>query len=215
MLVEVWSDILCPWCYLGKRRLETALARFEHRDAVEVVWRSFELRADEPTVPGRSLLDVMAGYGMDRDATLAKFAHIGQLGAAEGLTIRLRTAWPVNTFDAHRLTHWAATHGLRSELKERLFRAYHEENRVLSEHDTLAELAGEVGLDVDQAREVLAGAAYGEDVRADERRAQEVGVSAVPTFLVDGRRVRSGALTSDALLSLLKASWAERETQPA
>ncbi|MCP2261981.1 putative dithiol-disulfide isomerase, DsbA family [Streptoalloteichus tenebrarius] len=211
MLVEIWSDVLCPWCYLGKRRFEAALARFEHRDAVDVVWRSFELRADEPTVPGRSLLDVMAGYGLDREAALERFEHIRQLGEAEGLTLNLTTARPVNTFDAHRLTHWAAAHGLRGELKERLFRAYHTENLNVADHDVLAGLAGEVGLDADQAREVLAGDAFGEDVRADERRAREVGVGAVPTFLVDGRRTTAGAMSADVLLNLLETAWSERQ----
>jgi predicted DsbA family dithiol-disulfide isomerase len=208
MTVEIWSDIVCPWCYIGKRRFETALARFAHRDEVTVVWRSFELDPQAPRRHQGTLDDLLARKtGATPAQAAAMNARVTALAAADGLEYHLDRAQPGNTFDAHRLLHLAADRGLLAVAKERLLCAYFTDGVPIGDPDHLAQIVGEVGLDVDETRAVLAGDTYADDVRADERRAATVGIRGVPFVLVDERYGVSGAQSPDVFLQTLEQAW--------
>jgi predicted DsbA family dithiol-disulfide isomerase len=209
--VEIWSDIACPWCYIGKRRFEAALEQFEHRDDIHVIWRSFELDAGAPHGRTGDRAERLAQkYGMTVEQAREAEQQLTGVAAGEGLPFRFDIARSGSTFDAHRLVHLAETHGLQDEMKERLLGAYFTEGELMSDHDTLVRLAAEVGLDERQARELLAGDRYADEVRADERTAGELGISAVPTFVVDRKLGATGAQPPEALLDLLRQGWARR-----
>ncbi|HTA34515.1 MAG TPA: DsbA family oxidoreductase [Solirubrobacteraceae bacterium] len=211
MEVEIWSDVACPWCYIGKRRFEAALAEFEHRDEVRVRWRSFELDTEAPSEREGDRAEHLARkYGMTLEQARAAEQQLTDVAAGEGLEFRFDIARSGNTFDAHRVVHLAESHELQDAIKERLLRAYFTEGQLLSDHDTLVRLAGEVGLDEDEVRELLAGDRYAQEVRDDERTAGELGISAVPTFVLDRRLGAAGAQPPDALLELLRQGWAKR-----
>jgi predicted DsbA family dithiol-disulfide isomerase len=208
--VEIWSDIACPWCYIGKRRFEAALGQFEHRDDVDVTWRSFEL---DPAAPRERTGDraerLAEKYGMTVEQAREAEQRLTGVAASEGLAFRFDIARSGTTFDGHRLVHLAETHGLQDKMKERLLRAYFTEGELMSDQDTLVRLAAEVGLDEQEVRELLVGDSYTDEVRADERTAGELGIRAVPTFVVDRKLGASGAQPPEALLDLLRRGWAK------
>jgi predicted DsbA family dithiol-disulfide isomerase len=210
MKVEIWSDIACPWCYVGKRRFESALGQFEHRDDVEVVWRSFELDPDAPRAHGVPQDELLASkYGMPLERARAMNARMTDEAKKEGLDFHLDRVKVGNTFDAHRLVHLAAESGRADAMKERLMKAYFTDGEAIAEPETLARLAAEIGLDPAKARQVLAGDAYAADVRADESRARAFGISGVPFFAIDERYGVSGAQTPEVLLGALRQAHAE------
>jgi len=211
MDVEIWSDIACPWCYIGKRRFEAALAEFEHRDDVHVTWRSFELDPEAPRERVGDRAERLAQkYGMTVEQARAAEQRLTGVAAGEGLGFRFDIARSGNTFDAHRVVHLAEGHELQDAMKERLLRAYFIEGELMADHDTLVRLAVEVGLDEQEVGELLAGDRYAEEVRDDEQTATELGISAVPTFVIDRRLGVSGAQPPDALLEFLREGWAKR-----
>ncbi len=211
MDVEIWSDIACPWCYVGKRRFEAALAQFEHAEDVRVTWRSFELDPSAPPERHGDRAERLAQkYGMTVEQARQIEHNLVQTAAGEGLDFRFDIARSGSTFDAHRVVHLAGQHDLQDEMKERLLGAYFSEGKLVSDHDTLVALAVEVGLPENDVREVLAGARYAEQVRNDERTATQLGISAVPTFVVDRALGASGAHPPAALLELLRHGWANR-----
>lgn len=208
MDVEIWSDIACPWCYVGKRRFEAALAQFEHRDDVNVTWRSFELDPEAPAAREGDMAEMLASkYGMPVQEARARQAELAQTAAGDGLEMRFDIARAANTFDAHRLVHLARAHGRQDEMKERLQRAYFTEGQLISDHDTLVRLGEEVGLPADEIRTALAGDAYAREVRDDEQTAAALGIRGVPMFVVDRALGASGAYPPDALLELLRRGW--------
>jgi predicted DsbA family dithiol-disulfide isomerase len=208
MLVEIWSDVVCPWCYVGKRNLEAALGEFDHADRVTVAWRSYEL---DPTTPARvelSMDEVLERkYGMTAEQASVANRQMTDLAAKVGLEYHLDRVQIGNTFDAHRLIHLAAHEGKAGELKERLLGAYFTEGRAISDPVTLAELAGEVGLDPVRVADLLGGDEFGTEVRADEARALELGSTGVPFFVFDERLLVPGAQPPDVLLRLLNRAW--------
>jgi predicted DsbA family dithiol-disulfide isomerase len=208
--VEIWSDVVCPWCAIGKRRFETALERFPHRDAVTVRWRSFEL---DPSAPreheGDPAARLAAKYGVGVDEARAMNARVTAAAAEEGWEFHLETARGGNTVDAHRLLHLAAERSVQDAVKERFLRGYFVEGERIGDADTLVRLAAEAGLDAHEARGVLASDRYRDAVRADEEQAQAYGISGVPFFVVDARYGVSGAQPADALLQVLETAWAE------
>jgi predicted DsbA family dithiol-disulfide isomerase len=211
--VEIWSDVVCPWCSIGKRRFESALARFEHRDEVDVVWRSFELDPNAPRVREGDYADRLARkYGMTREQAVEMHQRITATAAEAGLTFRFDQARAGNTFDAHRLLHLAAKLGVQGPVKERLMRAYFSEGEAIGDPDTLARLVEEVGIPADQAWSVLEGDAFAAEVRAEEREAAELGINGVPFFVFDRRYGVSGAQPADLLLQALEQAW--REAHP-
>jgi predicted DsbA family dithiol-disulfide isomerase len=210
MDVEIWSDVVCPWCYVGKRQFEEALVRFDHADEVSVSWRSFELDPSSPPEVGMSMDRILERkYGMSAEQAQAANRQMTSLAASVGLDYHLDQVRAGNTFDAHRLIHLAATHGLGGAMKERLLAAYFTEGRSVGDHDTLLELATEVGLDQTEVGEVLAGQAFASDVRADEARATALGATGVPFFVIDETYGVAGAQGADALLGALDRAWAE------
>jgi predicted DsbA family dithiol-disulfide isomerase len=209
--VEIWSDIACPWCYVGKRRFEAALAGFEHHDDVGVTWRSFEL---DPSAPrereGEPAARLAEKYGMTLEQAQASQRQLTEVAAGEGLDFRFDIARSGLTFDGHRIIHLAAEHDLQGEMKERLLRAYFTEGELVGDHDTLVRLATEVGLPEDEARATVSSDRFADAVRDDELTAQRLGISAVPTFVVDRALGASGAHPPEQLLELLRQGWANR-----
>jgi predicted DsbA family dithiol-disulfide isomerase len=203
--VEIWSDVVCPWCYIGKRRFEQALARFESAAEVEVVWRSFELDPDAPRAPQGSATEQLARkYGMSPEQARAALGRVSEAAAGEGLSYRLAESRRGNSFDAHRLLHLARARGRQDELKERLLRATFCERAAIGEPDVLEGLAVEAGLEQAEVAETLAGGRFGDEVRADERAARLLGIAAVPFFVIDERYGVEGAQPAEVILGALR-----------
>jgi predicted DsbA family dithiol-disulfide isomerase len=213
MKVEIWSDVVCPWCYIGKRRFESALAQFAHRDEVDLLWRSFELdpgAGPAPEQPGSYAERLARKYGAGLDGAQAMIDTMTATAAGEGLDFRFDLARPGNTFDAHRLLHLARERGVQDAVKERLDRATFTEGLRVSDRDALVEVVSEAGLDADEAREVLASGRYGDAVRGDEAQAQAYGITGVPFFVVDGKYGVSGAQPAELIRQALDTAWAQR-----
>ena len=211
MNVEIWSDIACPWCAVGKRRFERALADFEHADDVTVTFRSFELDPDAPAAREGSTAENLAKkYGTSLEQALAMNQRMTETAAGDGLEFRFDLARGGNTFDAHRLLHLAAAYGRQPELKERLMRGYLGEGELMSDHAALARLAAEAGLPEDEVRDTLATDRYAAEVREDEATARGLGISAVPFFVVDRAFGAAGAQSPEVLGELLQRAWEAR-----
>jgi predicted DsbA family dithiol-disulfide isomerase len=210
--VDIWSDIACPWCYVGKRHLEQALERFENSDHVEIVWRAFELDPSAPRIrdTSQSYAERLATkYGTQPPQAQAMIDRMVDTAARDGLELRFDRIRPGNTFDAHRLLHLAHDHGKQDALKERLMRAYLTEGQAIGDRDVLVAAARDVGLDEQDARAVLEGDRYAAEVRRDEAVARQIGITGVPFFVVDGRLGISGAQPADVLLGALERAWAD------
>lgn len=202
MRVEIYADVLCPWCFIGKRRIAAASAQLTDRGRVEIVWRSYELSPNEGRIPGPTAAEAMRGWWADQAP--AKVAHIRALGAEEGLELNLHLARPVNTFDAHRLSHLGGDCGRADEVMEHLLRAYHTEARNVADPHVLERVGVEAGLDTSEVSELLAGDAYAKAVRADEHRATKQGVTGVPAVVIDGGPPVSGVRPIAELRKLLE-----------
>ena len=210
MKVDIYSDVVCPWCAIGKARFESALSRFAERDEVEVRYRSFELDPSAPSTSDRDLATHLAEkYGMSIDKARESQRRLTELAALDGLEFHFDRARRANTFDAHRMLHFAHEVGLEVALKARLFDAYFSEGEAIADRDTLVRLGSEVGLDPAKSAEVLDSGRYGDEVRADEQRARDLGISGVPFFVIDDRYGISGAQSADFFLSALDAAWRE------
>jgi predicted DsbA family dithiol-disulfide isomerase len=222
--VEIWSDVACPWCYIGKRRFEAALERFPQRDQVEVEWKAFELdpgaRADGADANGKG--DGAHGgsahyadrlgrkYGTSRAGAQQMLDTMTGAAATEGLDFHFEKAPAINTFDAHRVIHFALGKGVQDAVKERLLLAYFTEGEQVTDHEVLVRLAAEAGLDAADVREVLVSGRYADDVRTDEAEAAALGISGVPFFVVDRKYGVSGAQPAELLLEVLTRAWSER-----
>jgi predicted DsbA family dithiol-disulfide isomerase len=211
MNVEIWSDLVCPFCYIGKRNFEAALERFEHRDEVDVRWRSFQLDPDAPREPEGDLHDHLAAkYGGGRDRAIEMNARVTEAAAAVGLRFDLDNARRGNTLDAHRVVHLAREAGLEDAAEERLFAAYFTESEPIADRETLARLGGSIGLDPEAVRAMLAGEAFVQAVLAEMRDGMQLGINAVPCFVFDRRFGVSGAQPPELLLQALERAWDER-----
>jgi predicted DsbA family dithiol-disulfide isomerase len=213
MQVEIWSDPVCPWCYLGKRRFERALESFDHRDKVTVVYRSFELDPSAPPGATSPTVERLAGkYGMTAGQADDAQRQMEQRAAQDGLEFRMDSLRSGNTRDAHRLLHLAKAHGVQAELAERLHRAYFTEQASIFDHSSLTELAVQAGLDRDDVIRVLGSQEYGDAVDTDEAMAQALGVNGVPLFVIDRRYGISGAQPPEVITGVLDRAWAEAQT---
>jgi predicted DsbA family dithiol-disulfide isomerase len=214
MQVEIWSDVVCPWCYLGKRRFEQALSEFEHGDDVQVVYRAFELDpsapADETTPTIKRLADK---YGMTPEQASQAQREMEQRAAGDGLTFRMGSLRSGNTRDAHRLIQLAKDRGRQAELVERLHRAYFTDEDSVFDHKALTRLAVEAGLDRDDVADVLASDAYTDHVDTDEAMARAIGATGVPLFVIDRKYGISGAQPAGLIAEVLERAW--REAEPA
>jgi predicted DsbA family dithiol-disulfide isomerase len=208
VLVEIWSDVVCPWCYIGKRRFEEAASRFEHADDLEVVWRSFELDPHAPPErTGDAVAHLARKYGVTREKAQAMEDSVTRTAAKVGLEYHLDRARRGNTFDAHRLLHLAGDRGVQGELKERLLAAYFTDGEPIGDRATLARLAIEAGLDAVEVHDVLEGDAYSEAVRRDERLATGLGATGVPFFVFGRAAAVGGAHSPEILLEALGHAW--------
>jgi len=208
MNVEIWSDIVCPWCYIGKRRFERAVASFGHPDEVEVTYRSFELDPGAPAQRTGTHAEHLAGkYGMTIAQAEQANEQMTERAAADGLDFRFDIIRGGNTFDAHRLLHLAGEHSLQPELKERLMRATFTDGLPISDKPTLVRLGTEVGLPATEVQAVVDGDAYADAVRADEQQAARYGITGVPFFVADGKYAVSGAQPPEVLLQLLQRAY--------
>ncbi|MFA9446634.1 DsbA family oxidoreductase [Egicoccus sp. AB-alg6-2] len=212
MQVEIWSDIACPWCAVGKRRFAAALSDFTHADEVRVRWRSFELDPDAPAVLEGDYVDRLAHkYGTTATAAQSMIDRMRQTAAEDGWDFRFDRIRPGNTFDAHRLLHLAADHGLQDQLSEALFSAYLEAGVGIGRAAELREVAVAAGLPAAEVDDVLRGRRYAAEVRADEQQARAFGISGVPFFVIDRRFGVSGAQPATLLRQALEQGWDERQ----
>lgn len=211
MRIEIWADVVCPWCYIGKRRLEQALATFEHRDEVEVVYRSFELDPFAPEVATESTVQVLARkWGTDEAGARQAMAQGDAVGEAEGLTFRHHDAPHARTLTAHRLLHLAKQQGVQHDLLEELLAAYFTRGESLGDHAVLRRAAATTGLPADRVEEVLASSELRDAVLEDVAQARAYGASGVPFYVLDGRFGISGAQPTEVFSQALEQAWAAR-----
>ena len=211
MRIDLWSDLVCPWCAIGKAHLDQALLAFEHADEVTVLWRSFELDPGAPAVRDGTYSSQLASrYGTSPRGGSAMVGRISAAAERAGVQARFDLVRPANTFDAHRLLHLAKERGVQDRLASRLTRAYLAEGELLSDHATLQRLAGEAGLDEGVVGVVLSSGAYSEHVRADEAEAARREISAIPTLLIDERHVIPGAQSPESMLATLRRAWSRQ-----
>jgi predicted DsbA family dithiol-disulfide isomerase len=213
MQVEIWSDVVCPWCYLGKRRFERALESFPHREEVDVVYRSFELDPSAPTEASVPTVQMLASkYGMTvSDAEQAQ-RQMEERAAADGLSFRMGELRSGSTKDAHRLIQLAKADGKQEVLVERLHRAYFCEQDSIFDHDSLTRLATEAGLDKNAITQVLTSDDYADAVEADEMTARQLGATGVPFFVIDRRYGVAGAQPVTTLSEALTRAWADEHS---
>jgi predicted DsbA family dithiol-disulfide isomerase len=210
-------DVVCPWCLVGKRRLEAALAQFEHRDEVELVQRSFELQPDAPAVREGSMVDYLANrYGISREEARRNHDNLAALGKTVGIDFRFDLTRGGNSFDAHRLIHYGRSLSpeLGDAVLERLLTGYHSEGMPVGDREALTRAAVAAGLDGDAVRELLASDRFAAEVRADEQRGQAIGINGVPFLVLDERYGVSGAQPQELFLEALRKTW-ESEATPA
>jgi predicted DsbA family dithiol-disulfide isomerase len=213
--IDIWADLVCPYCYLGKARFEAALADFPHRDEVEVAWHSFELdRQAEPVVEG-SLADLLAEkYGLTHDEAVARQESLAEQARELGLDFDWRAARRGNTFDAHRVLHLAAESGQADAVLDRLMRGYFAEGEAIGDRGTLVRLATEVGLDADSVRAMLESDDYGNHVRSDQATAAMIGIQGVPYVVLDRKYGVSGAQPVPVFAQAVQQAWDTRHERP-
>ena len=210
MQIEIWSDIICPWCYIGKRRFETALADFARKEKVQVIWRSFELDPNSPPQLPGTLEEMLAQkYGVSPQEAAAMNARVTEVAKEAGLEYRLADARPGNTFDAHRLLHFAGSNQLGDGATECLMHAYFSESLPVGDRAALARLAPKFGIAENEALNMLKSDAYSSEVRADEARAANFGITAVPFFVFDEKSGISGAQPVEVFSAALQQAWVE------
>jgi len=210
MKVEIWSDIMCPFCYIGKRKFESALAQFEHKDDVDIVWKSFQLNPDMKTEAGKNINQYLAeikGWSVEQAKEMND--RVTEMAKQVGLEYDLNKAVVANSFNAHRLIQFAKNTGKGDAAEERLFKAYFTEGKNVDDLDVLSQLAGEIGLNITEVDEVLKSAAFSDEVQQDVYEAQQVGVRGVPFFVLGNKYAVSGAQESATFLQALKTTWDE------
>lgn len=216
IVIDVWSDVMCPFCYLGDTHLAKALERFPHRDKVEVRYHSFLLMPDLPVDTKISLNELLVSQrGFPREQAEAANAQFAERGTAVGLDYRMDDAIATNTRAAHRLSHFAATQGSQHEMVIRLFKAYFTDGLYLGDYQVLAGLAEEIGLNRADALAALESGAFEEELNADLQQAQQLGITGVPFFVFGGKYAVSGAQPVEGLLQALETTWGELAGQPA
>ncbi|WP_404457431.1 DsbA family protein [Oceanobacillus kapialis] len=216
MQIEVWSDFVCPFCYIGKRRLEKALEAFPHKENINVIYKSFELDPNAEINPEKSIHELLAGkYNMTVERAMRMHEDMGKQAKQVGLTYNFDEMKHTNSFDAHRVAKYATEKGKGKEMTERLLYAYFTESKLISDHATLIELASEMGLDEDEVTALLKVDDYALHVRADEERARQIGVEGVPFFVFNEKYAVTGAQPVEAFTEVLETVWKEEQEKPA
>lgn len=213
MIVEIWSDVVCPFCYMGKRKFEIALEQFQQRDEVQVIWHSFQLDPAAKRIPGKDIHDYLAAkYGRDREWAKERNDEVAAKAKEVGLEYNFDKAIPVNTFDAHRLIHLAVAHGLQGKAEERVFAAYFTEGKDIGDFTTLVSLGVEIGLDPEEVQTMLASTDYADSVKSDIEEAESLGINGVPFFVFDRKYAVSGAQPSHLFLETLHQVWEDERS---
>ncbi len=212
--IQIWSDIMCPFCYIGKRRLENAIDQFGHQDAIEIEWKSFQLDPNFIASEGDNLAEHLAEkYRKDQEWALESLKNTAQTAANSGLEFHFEKVIMANSFNAHRLLHLAKEQQLGSELKELLFKAYFTDGKDVNDTETLKELAIKAGLEAQTIDSVLTSDAFDKEVQQDILRAQQIGVQGVPFFVFDDKYAVSGAQYEQTFLNVLEKVWEEGQFQ--
>lgn len=210
MKVEIWSDYQCPFCYIGKRRFEAALEKFTNKNEIEVIYRSFELDPNAQRDYDHDVHHMLSGkYGMSREQAIKMNEDVARQGQTAGVTFNFNSMKLTNSFDAHRLTHYAAGQGKAKEVADLLFKAAFTDAEHIGDHATLADLAAQAGLDKEAVLEMLAGKEYSSEVRSDEQEAARLGIRGVPFFVINRKYGISGAQSSEVMLDALNKAWDE------
>jgi predicted DsbA family dithiol-disulfide isomerase len=208
MKVEIWSDVVCPFCYIGKRKFEAAMERFAHKDEIEIIWKSYQLSPDAKHEPGKDIFQYLADMkGQSLDWSKQMHDQVAQMARAVGLDYHFERVKPANTFDAHRVIQLAKKRDLGGEMEERLFKAYFTDGELISDQNTLIKLAGEVGLDKDEVANMLEGENYIDAVERDIEEAARLGARGVPFFVMNGKYGVSGAQDPSVFLQTLDAAY--------
>ncbi|MCC7465684.1 MAG: DsbA family oxidoreductase [Saprospiraceae bacterium] len=207
MKIEIWSDVVCPFCYIGKRKLEQALEQFPHRDQVEITWKSFQLDPETPVNGGDYLQYLATRKGWSLDYTRQLTQQVTQMASNAGLEYHLEKAITANSFDAHRVAHLASTKGLGDGMAEALFKAHFVEGKSISDHKTLTEIGTAVGLEANEVSQLLASKQFTEEVQKDIQEARQLQISGVPFFVVDRKYAISGAQDTSVFLQTLQAAF--------
>lgn len=213
MKVEIWSDVMCPFCYIGKRKFEIALNQFSGKDKVEIEWRSFQLNPDMKTDPDKSINEYLSeSKGWTLDYTRKANEHVTAIAKQVGLIYNFDKAVVANSFDAHRLSHLAKKYGLQNQTEEKLFSAYFTEGKNTADHETLVQIGTESGLNEEEVRTMLKGKDFEDAVRQDIYYAQQLGINAVPFFLFDDKYAVTGAQESATFLKVLNTVLEKSES---
>lgn len=210
MKVEIWSDVMCPFCYIGKKRFDTALEKFPHKDEVEVEWKSYQLNPHLTTQSDKNINEYLAEHkGISIEEARSLNEHVTAMAAEVGLTYKMDEAVVANSFMAHRMTHFAKTKGKQSELEELLFKSYFTEGKNIDDLDTLLQLGEEIGLDKNELKSILEGNQFAEDVQKDIYEAHQVGLKGVPFFVYNNQYGISGAQPKELFEQTLQQAYDE------
>jgi predicted DsbA family dithiol-disulfide isomerase len=210
MKVEIWSDVMCPFCYIGKRKFETALAQFEHKNEVTVEWKSFQLNPDLVTDTSKNTIQHLAeSKGWTMDYTNQSIKHVTDMATEVGLHFDFEKAVVANSFDAHRLLHLAKKYNLQNQCKELLLAAYFTEGKNTADHEVLTNIGLQIGLDATEISNVLESNQFADEVKNDIQHSQEIGVRGVPFFVLANKYAISGAQSSETFLAALTQTWNE------
>ena len=212
MKVEIWSDVMCPFCYIGKRKFENALAQFPHKDDIEVEWKSFQLDPSIVTDPSKTVHEFLSERkGISPQRAKEMNDYVTNIALQVGLEYKFDKAVVANSFDAHRFSHLAKKHGLQNEAEEKLFKAYFTEGKNTADVETLVKIGAEIGLEEDEIRNTLAGDDFSDEVKNDIYMAQQIGINGVPFFVLDNKYAISGAQESTTFLAALNQAWTEHK----
>ncbi|MCO6147502.1 DsbA family protein [Flavobacterium sp. NRK1] len=211
MKIEIWSDIMCPFCYIGKKRFDAALEQFEHKDKVQVEWKSFMLSPELKTDPSKNINQMLAEHkGISLEEATGMNDYVTNMAAQAGLTYNFNKTVVANSFNAHRFSHFASQYGKQNEAEEKLFAAYFTEGRNIDDAQTLIEIAIELGLDTEKLAKAMSSGDFADEVVADIHEAQELGIRGVPFFVLNRKYAISGAQETAAFLETLEKAYAEK-----
>ena len=210
MLVKIWSDVRCPFCYIGKKKFEAALEKFPHKDRVQVEWKSFQLDPNLKTNTSLSTLDYFVQTkGVSKEQAQQMFNGATNMARESGINFNLEKTVPANSFMAHRLIHFANSKDLGNEIKEGLFKAHFEEGQNIDDSEVLIQVAKSIGLDAAEVEGILKSDSFAYEVKQDEMEARNIGVNGVPFFVFEDKYAVSGAQPSEAFLQTLEKTWEE------
>lgn len=214
MKIEIWSDVMCPFCYIGKRKFENAVAKFEAKNYISVEWKSFQLNPNMKTEPDKSINQYLAEIkGWSIEQAQAMNQSVVEIAKQVGLEYNMDKAVVANSFDAHRIVQLAKTKGKGDAMEERLFKAYFTEGLNIADHQTLVKIGSEIGIDTTEITEVLTSTAFAEEVNNDVYEAQQLGIRGVPFFVIDRKYGVSGAQESETFINALNKAWKENPVE--